>query len=292
VRAILPQSRMAKSNATDILVKVHMAFGYEYLMVYLPAFNPESFLLFVYNPAGSTKLRDYSSGQCRVVGQPPLQDVVRATVGGKTRIPYDPHLTIDEYYWSTQTRDLNARYPAFPQSVSTTFFADRPQAQGTFQTRNTIPGRARRGSQRQLQDYLNDHEEVLTRAAIEALALGHRELGASIKWDSPLAQENYTEYRDGDFLRAIWLGDFVGELASFWPSGVPCWDALGIVSDFNQRMRPNIVLVEAKSHLSEIYGNGCQAGAHPRELIEKSLARTKEWCNVCFRQGCLSFGLE
>ena len=29
-----------------------MAFGYEYLMVYLPEFNPESFLLFVHNPAG------------------------------------------------------------------------------------------------------------------------------------------------------------------------------------------------------------------------------------------------
>ena len=40
-----------------------MAFGYEYLMVYLPEVCQTSFLLFVHNPAGSTKLRDYSSGQ-------------------------------------------------------------------------------------------------------------------------------------------------------------------------------------------------------------------------------------
>jgi hypothetical protein len=40
-----------------------MAFGYEYLMVHLPEVCTSSFLLFVYNPAGATKLRDYSSGK-------------------------------------------------------------------------------------------------------------------------------------------------------------------------------------------------------------------------------------
>jgi len=59
-----------------------MAFGYEYLMVYLPEFNPESFLLFVHNPAGSSKLRDYSGGREKVVGQPPLSMVRNATVCG------------------------------------------------------------------------------------------------------------------------------------------------------------------------------------------------------------------
>jgi hypothetical protein len=39
-----------------IHVQVHMAFGYEYLMVYLPVFSPVSFLLFVHNSAESTTL--------------------------------------------------------------------------------------------------------------------------------------------------------------------------------------------------------------------------------------------
>ena len=47
-----------------------MAFGYKYWMVYLPEFNRDSFLLFVHNQSGSTKLRDYSSGKARVIGQP------------------------------------------------------------------------------------------------------------------------------------------------------------------------------------------------------------------------------
>jgi hypothetical protein len=75
-----------------------MAFGYEYWMVYLPAFNSESFLLFVHNSAGSTnstKLRDYSSGRARVLGQPPL-DVLRGTTIGKTRFSYEPHITTDD----------------------------------------------------------------------------------------------------------------------------------------------------------------------------------------------------
>ena len=50
-----------------------MAFGYRYWMVYLPDTKLQSFLLFVHNPAGSTRLRDYSSGVARVVGQPTVE---------------------------------------------------------------------------------------------------------------------------------------------------------------------------------------------------------------------------
>src|SRR5450631_3260323 len=94
-----------------------MAFGFEYWMVHLPAFNSESFLLFVHNPAGSTKLRDYSSGRARVLGQPPL-DVLRNTTIGKTRFSYEPHITTDDYFWSTETRNLNTRYLAPSLHVS------------------------------------------------------------------------------------------------------------------------------------------------------------------------------
>jgi hypothetical protein len=40
------------------------------------------------------------------------------------------------------------------------------------------------------------------------------------------------------------------------------------------------VLVEAKSHVPEVYGNGCGASGGSLSLIQSSLARTKEWLGV------------
>jgi len=65
-----------------------------------------------------------------------------------------------------------------------------------------------------------------------------------------------------------------------WPTGGPSWDALGIISDSNGKVSPGVILVEAKSHISEIYGPGCQAGPHSRDLIERSLATAKQWCGA------------
>jgi hypothetical protein len=95
---------------------------------------------------------------------------------------------------------------------------------------------------------------VLTSAVMEALPPRLQELDAHIRWVSPLAQDNYTEYRDPDFVRAVGLGAFVSELATFWPSGGPSWDALAIISDSEGKLRPGVILVEAKSHIPEIYG--------------------------------------
>jgi len=257
-----------------------MAFGYEYLMVYLPAFNRESFLLFVHNPAGSTKLRDYSGGVERVVGQPPLSAVSRATVGGETRFTVDAHTVSGDdgsRYWSARTREFNARYLGVarsgPDQSGMVSAGSRPLIPG----RNEIRGRAVRGSQRQLQDYVNEHEPTLTRALVAALPPRLQELGASLRWVSPLARDDYAEYRDADFLRAVGLAQFSSELAGFWPAGGPSWDALAVVTTPEARTIPGIVMVEAKSHIPEIYGSGCQAGPHSRGLIEKSLAAARNW---------------
>jgi hypothetical protein len=71
-----------------------MAFGYEYLMVLLPEICPSSFLLFVHNPAGSTKLRDYSGGTEHVLGTTlSAAAVISLTAVGRTRFYYEPHFT-------------------------------------------------------------------------------------------------------------------------------------------------------------------------------------------------------
>jgi len=97
---------------------------------------------------------------------------------------------------------------------------------------------------------------------------------------SPIAQDDYAEYRDADFVRAVALDASARDLATFWPSGGPSWDALAIISDLKSETRPGVILVEAKSHIPEIYGSGCQASARSRERIDTALAEAKLWCGA------------
>lgn len=132
-------------------------------------------------------------------------------------------------------------------------------------------GRAFAGSQRQIQYYVNEQPAILQQAISDAL-----EVLLSIRWVSPLRSERYREYRDLDFLTAVGLVKSRNELSQFWPRGGPCWDALGI-----DELRGGIVLIEAKSHVPEISGNGCGAIADSSVgKIDASLAATKAWLGV------------
>ena len=266
----------------DILTckQVDMA-RYTYWMVYLPEFCRGTFSLFVNDSLEQTKLRDYSGGKARELREKPsLHDVTRVTELGVTRFNVDPHITTDEYFWSRLTQDYNSRHLPSSCAVIPPVVATRGQGDGRSNVCNLKSGRANRGSQRQLQDYVNEYEAALTSALMEVLPPRLRDLGATIKWMSPLAENDYVEYRDADFLRAVKLDYHADDLADFWPAGGPCWDALAIISTPENKTIPGVILVEAKSHISEIYGNGCQASLHSRPLIDKSLAAAKQWCGV------------
>jgi hypothetical protein len=97
---------------------------------------------------------------------------------------------------------------------------------------------------------------------------------SAIRWVSPLAADNYSEYRDEDFLEIIGAGHLAPKLRKFWPRGGPCWDALARLDG------GGCVLIEAKSHVPEVNGNGCGASGVSLSLIKSSLARTKEWLGV------------
>jgi hypothetical protein len=254
-----------------------MAFDYEYLMVHLPELCPSSFLLFVHNPAGSTKLRDYSDGRERQLRNSlTVAEVLAKTSCGCSRFYYDPHKTDGEGvgYWTQVTQELNRRWLSVG-AVATQLAPIRVRTQPA-----SSQGRATRGSRRQLQDYVNDRPDVLTQAVLAALPARVGELGGRIRWVSPLVRDNYQEYRDGDFLNAIGVHDGGAQLAEFWPAMGPCWDALGIVSDPFGRLRPGAVLIEAKSHIPEIYGSGCQAAGISLDKIERALMETKQWLGV------------
>lgn len=135
-------------------------------------------------------------------------------------------------------------------------------------------GRASAGSQQQIQTYINDSAEAFSKAIAESLS-GDLPSSARIQWVSPLIREEYAEYHDGDFLRVLGMQQHASELSAFWPKGGPCWDALARVSFSDGHC--GCVLVEAKSHVSEIYGNGCRASDASRQQICEALRRAKEW---------------
>lgn len=132
-------------------------------------------------------------------------------------------------------------------------------------------GRAFAGSQRQIQFYVNEQPWVLNQAISDALKTTF-----SLRWVSPLSSDGYREYSDSAFMDALGLPQHCEELSRFWPSGGPHWDALACVEKTG-----GVLLVEAKSHVPEIFGNGCGAeAASSVEKIEQGIAATKAWLRV------------
>ena len=91
--------------------------------------------------------------------------------------------------------------------------------------------------------------------------------GATVTWDSPIAKDEYAEYRDAAFLDCVGLGRLASALQDFWPERGPQWDALG-KSDAE-----HVILVEAKAHIREFRSPFSKATS------EESLTRIKQSLN-------------
>jgi len=120
-----------------------------------------------------------------------------------------------------------------------------------------------RGSLRWIQQAINQRRDVFDPLVLEQIP------GATtIQWLSPLAADDFAEYRDGDFLEKIGHLRHAPELSAYWPARGPQWDALGITNS------GEAILVEAKAHIAEFLSAGTQAGPESRPLIERTLAET------------------
>lgn len=103
----------------------------------------------------------------------------------------------------------------------------------------------------------------------------------TLEWVSPLEAECFEEYRDQEFLTRLGLEDHASDLARFWPSRGPVWDALARVRLSDDGKAIGVLLVEAKRRPSEIYGNGCNATAEASiRQIEHALSEAKQWCGA------------
>ena len=138
-------------------------------------------------------------------------------------------------------------------------------------------GRAFKGSQLQIQTYVNRRPAELRAGIVSALP----ELADPtlvLRWVSPLEAESFREYQDQSFLSALGLEQLADQLRAFWPSGGPVWDALARVEDTHDGGLKGVVLAEAKNYPEEMYSGGCRASSEEsRRLIAGSLERTREW---------------
>lgn len=145
--------------------------------------------------------------------------------------------------------------------------------------RTDADGSAHKGSQRQLQEYVNNARSELNQQIFGAISSLPRSCG--LRWVSPLKgneeQEGYQEYSDAKFLIAVRQADLSFELQRFWPSGGPSWDALAIVYTGGP---PGVLLVEAKAHPGEIASSCGAKDQISKQKINGGLNATKSWLGV------------
>jgi hypothetical protein len=127
-----------------------------------------------------------------------------------------------------------------------------------------IQPRGTRGSLKWIQIAINEFPSVLNKAI---------DVQGKIEWLSPLSGDDFAEYRDGDFLRLIGCENLISELASFWPKRGPQWDALGRTD------RGEILIVEAKAHISELFSPPSAARPESRAKIDAALQKTATFLN-------------
>ena len=140
-------------------------------------------------------------------------------------------------------------------------------------------GKAYKGSQKWLQIAVNECPLLLN----GAISIGLPDSPTDIDWRSPLAKDNYKEHKDKEFLAQLGKSRFLrqplpswAEHYSFWPRSGPRWDAHGTTD------KEQILLVEAKSHISEIRGSGSGAKAQKSiETITGSLDKTQGFLESC-----------
>lgn len=139
-------------------------------------------------------------------------------------------------------------------------------------------GRAYKKSQLQMQLWANRRRAALTTAVLDALPT-LAALNPHLTWVSPVEGERFAEYHDSDFLFAIERFDLLDELAAYWPSGGPHWDALAVARSLDGRyLGP--VLVEAKSYPAEMRSRLAASDPDSRRRILERLADTRTWLGV------------
>ena len=124
-----------------------------------------------------------------------------------------------------------------------------------------------RGSLKNIQVLINQSPALFTDKIKEKLKIK----SSDITWVSPLKDDEYAEYRDGDFLKRLGMSELKVPLNHFWPDKGPQWDALGKGSN------GEVFIVEAKSNIPELISS-CKAKApKSRKRIQRRFKETRDF---------------
>ena len=133
-----------------------------------------------------------------------------------------------------------------------------------------IQPKSNKGSLRDIQVLINDYPLFLESKINKFL----KTKPMNIKFVSPL-KNDYVEYRDNDFLKALNLPNLTEKLSLFWPKNGPQWDGLGL-SDNGKRF-----LFEAKANLPELKSPPCKATSKDSILkIDQAIIETKKAMSI------------
>jgi len=132
--------------------------------------------------------------------------------------------------------------------------------------RRTRPSQTER-SEHWMRVAVNECTEALNARIAELFGWGS---GESIHWLSPVVEDEYAEYFDGEFLQRLGLPPLAVSLSTFWPASGPRWDGLAKTSS------GKILLVEAKAYVEEAVDYRSHAGSESLGRIHAALAEAKQ----------------
>lgn len=127
-----------------------------------------------------------------------------------------------------------------------------------------------KGSQKWLQLAVATRSPALLDPIADAIG----EPSQAIRWLSPLKEDAFAEYRDQAFLERLGVDTPNRSLRDFWPRGGPQWDGLGASTG------GQIILIEAKAHITEAVSGPTQATEPALSLIRQSLEELRDFLNV------------
>ena len=105
-----------------------------------------------------------------------------------------------------------------------------------------IQKKAAKGSQKWIQTLINEKAEILNQQLRIKLVMPKAE---KIEWLSPIAEDEYAEYRDEEALALLGLDIETIVYQPFWVEMGPQWDRIGKAGE-------KVFLIEAKSHIPEL----------------------------------------
>lgn len=154
------------------------------------------------------------------------------------------------------------------------------------------------GSQHWLQLLINNPtlRSRLANAIEDAINKGlPSPINTTILWKSPLQLDNYAEYSGDDFLKLLGID---GSLSGYWPTngGGASWDALAtlIINDGNNSPAKGYLIVESKSHISEIVTKTKAVDVESLEQINQAFSDTKKALGanpyIDWGYGCYQYG--